>query len=229
MAGSQSASTEFDIDGSRMVISNWFSSNYQYIDFPQDAVQEFTLTTTAPPAQIGRTGGVMSFEIKSGTNRFHGSGFEYFRNDGLDANGFFLNASAPGCNSSGQHVSSGATQACRTGLQQKEFGGTFDGPILKNKLFFFGWYDGFRLLQAAASNLITVPDAQIRQGNFAAWLAPTANCPNCGVIYDPNTTAADGSGSYTRTAFTGNVIPTTRFDAVANNILRIFPLPSTAA
>ena len=221
VAGSQSASTEFDIDGSRMVISNWFSSNYQYIDFPQDAVAEFTLITTAPPAEIGRTGGgVVSFDIKSGSNKFHGTGFEYFRNDGLDANPFFANSGPANCDND--------TIACRAPLQQNEFGGTFGGPILKNKLFFFGWYDGFRLKQGASSVLTTVPDAQIRQGNFSAWLAPTGTCPICGEIFEPSSTTPDGSGSYTRTQFRGNIIPPADFDSVASNILPYFPTPTNS-
>ncbi len=217
VAGSQSASTEFDIDGSRMVISNWFSSNYQYIDFPQDAVQEFTLITTAPPAEIGRTGGgVVTFEIKSGTNRFHGTGFEYFRNNALDANGFFNNSGPANC--------ANDTKACEPPLKQNEFGGTLGGPILKNKLFFFGWYDGFRLRQGASSSLTSVPDASVREGNFSAWLNP-ALCSICGQIYNPATTTSDGAGSYTRTAFPGNVI-NIPFDSVANNILPYFPKPT---
>jgi hypothetical protein len=220
VAGSQSASTEFDIDGSRMVISNWFSSNYQYIDFPQDAVQEFTLITTAPPAEIGRTGGgVVTFDLKSGSNKFHGTGFEYFRNDVLDANTFFDNSSPPGCDND--------TIACRPALKQNEFGGTFGGPILKNKLFFFGWYDGFRLRQGASSSLTSVPDAQIRQGNFQAWLNPS-QCAICGEIFEPSSTTPDGSGSYTRTQWPMNVIPTTSFDSVANAMLPYFPTPTNS-
>jgi len=218
VAGSQSASTQFEVDGSRLVVPGFLFSAYGEIAFPQDAVQEFTLTTITPPAEMGNSGGgITSFTLKSGTNRFHGSGFEYLRNDDLDANTFFANSStSPGCNSSGEHVSSGGTQACRPPLKQNEFGGTLGGPIIKNKLFFFGWYDGFRLVQGAEASVVNVPTAAEKQGNFSAFETP---------IYDPATTAPDGSGGYTRTPFQGEIIPTTRFDSVAS--APTCPIPQT--
>src|SRR5262249_17512027 len=160
VAGSQSAATEFDVDGSRLVVMSFLSSAYNMISFPQDAVQEFNLTTIGPSAEMGRSGGgVTSFTLKSGTNRFHATGFDYLRNDVLDANGFFTNAQAPNCDASGHPSTTNAVKACRSLLQQNEFGGTFGGPILKNKLFFFGWYDGFRVNQAAPPSLSTTPTA----------------------------------------------------------------------
>ena len=225
VAGSQSGATEFDVDGSRMVVASYYSAAYQFIGFPQDAVSEFTMTTIAPPADIGRTGGgLLSFNLKSGSNRFHGSGFDYLRNDRLDSNGFFANEGPQACNNN--------TTACPTPLQQNEFGGTFGGPILKNKLFFFGWYDGFRLKQGSASSFTSTPTQAEKQGDFSAWAAPTALCPVCGNIYDPNTNAPDGSGGITRTQFmnggTANVIPTSRFDSVASAILPYFPNPTNS-
>src|ERR1019366_1901971 len=222
VAGSQSASTEFDVDGSRLVVESFLSSAYNMIGFPQDAVQEFTLTTIGPPAEMGRSGGgVTSFTLKSGTNQFHGTGFDYLRNDVLDANGFFTNSQVQNCDASGHAVASGTigVKACRSLLQQNEFGGTLGGPILKNKLFFFGWYDGFRVNQAAPPTLQTVPTVAMRQGDFRAFAEPT---------YDPATNASDGHGGITRTQFGGNMIAPGRFDTVAKNMLAYFPQPTNS-
>ncbi len=220
VAGSQSASTEFDVDGSRLVVESFLSSAYNMIGFPNDAVQEFSLTTISPPAEMGRSGGgVVSFNLKSGTNQFHGTGFEYFRNAAIDANNFFANSQAPGCDSSGQHVASDGTQACRTPLQQNEFGGTFGGPILKNKLFFFGWYDGFRYKQGSSASLVSTPTAAERQGDFSAFPDP---------IYDPATNADDGHGQTTRMQFGGNIIDPSRIDSVASAMIPYFPKPTNS-
>ena len=105
-----------------------FSGDPRNVGFPPDAVGEFKMTTVNAPAEYGRSGGgIASFTLKSGTNQLHGSVYEYFRNDALDARGFF----AP------------TTPTNR----QNEFGATAGGPIRKDKTFFFGWYNGFRAEQ----------------------------------------------------------------------------------
>ena len=156
MAASQ-GSTEFHLDGSIIASAGEFSADLRNVGFPPDAVAGFKMITLNAPAEYGRSGGgIASFTTKSGTNQLHGSLYEYFRNDALDARGFF----AP------------TTPANR----QNEFGATIGGPIHKDKTFFFGWYNGFRMHQAQPNSLLTVPTAAMKQGDSAQFLgSPIGN------------------------------------------------------
>ncbi|MBX7221019.1 MAG: TonB-dependent receptor [Blastocatellia bacterium] len=108
---------------------------------PVDAVQEFT-TSSNPGAQYGnKAGGVVNVALKSGTNEFHGSLYEFFRNDKLDARAFFNTANQP-----------------KNPLRMNQFGFTFGGPIVKDKLFFFGNYEGQRVRQSE-SYMVNSPGA----------------------------------------------------------------------
>src|SRR5260370_909852 len=108
-----------------------------------DALQELRIQTSTYAPEFGRTpGGPISIVTRSGTNQFHGTAFDYLRNDALDANNWF---------------------ASRAGLlkpkeRQNDFGGTFSGPILKDRTFFFFSYEGLRL-RLPQTTLTTVPDA----------------------------------------------------------------------
>jgi len=120
-----------------------------------DAMQEFRIQTSSFAPEFGRTpGGQVSMVTRSGTNAFHGTLFEYFRNDVLDANDWFSNR---------DHLP-------RPAERQNDFGGVFGGPILKDKTFFFFSYEGLRLRQPATQET-AVPDAASRQQ------APTAMQP----------------------------------------------------
>ena len=113
-----------------------------------DALQEFRILTNAYSAEYGRGGGaVVNIVTRSGTNKYHGSLYEFFRNDVFDARNFF-SANVPK-------------------LRQNQFGGTFGGPIRQNKTFFFGSYEGFRRIQGAVAASV-VPSLLQRQGNFGA-------------------------------------------------------------
>jgi hypothetical protein len=93
-----------------------------------DAIQEFKLITANPPAEYGNSmGGIINTTLKSGTNQYHGSAFEFLRNDKLNSNTWFGNA----------------TKLPRTHFNQNIFGGTFGGPIERNRLFFFADYQGW--------------------------------------------------------------------------------------
>ncbi len=199
VAGSPSASSEFQVDGAPLTSGEQVKTDFTLLGFPQDAVQEFTTTTVAMPAEMGYTGGGMtSFTLKSGGNQLHASGWEYLRNNVLDAKGHFPTSSSP--------------------LRQNEFGGEAGGYIIKDKLFFFGWYDGLRYVAGSSSQLQTVPTAAMLQGDFSNFTSP-----GIGVvpIYDPATTTEGGS----RTQFEGNMIPSARFDKVAAAIAPYFPSP----
>ena len=112
-----------------------------------DALQEMKVSTSLYSAEYGRTaGGVINFVTKSGTNDYHGSLFEFFRNEKLDARNFFA--------------------AVRGPYKQNQFGGSLGGPVKKNKLFFFADYEGFRMHQGQTFT-DSVPTAAERAGNFA--------------------------------------------------------------
>ncbi|HEY6250949.1 MAG TPA: TonB-dependent receptor [Candidatus Angelobacter sp.] len=170
-----------------------------------EAVQEFNLITGNAPADFGNyLGGVVNVTLKSGTNSFHGGLFEYLRRGGLNANSWSNNLNG----------------IPRPGLQYDDFGGTFGGPIIKQKLFFFADYQGSRFSQpASVSQLQTIPLAE-RGGDFGALCTAGFNgagiCANhAQQLYDPASSATPGS----RTPFAFNKIPTGRFNSAANNII----------
>jgi hypothetical protein len=106
-----------------------------------ETIDEVRVQTNDYTAEVGRTaGGVINVITKTGTNTFHGSVYEYFRNDALDANSFQLGGYLP-----------------TTELRQNQYGGSLGGPIKKNKTFFFADYEGFRLVQGSYSGLLQVP------------------------------------------------------------------------
>jgi Carboxypeptidase regulatory-like domain/TonB dependent receptor len=123
-----------------------------------DALEEFRIQTSTFAPEYGRTpGGQISVVTKSGTNVFHGTAFEYFRNDKLDANDWFANAK----------------NLVRPELRQNDFGGVLGGPIKKDKLFFFGSYEGLRVRQPHIANTY-VPSLASRQ-NAPAAVQPLLN------------------------------------------------------
>jgi len=147
-----------------------------------DAVEEFRVVTNSYSAEYGRfAGGVINIITRSGGNDFHGSLFEFFRNNDLNAYPWLSLTTSP--------------------LHRNQFGGTFGGPIRKNKTFFFGTYSGLRQIVSSFLNSAVVPTALERTGNFSqSKIAPK----------DPNNGNAP---------FPGGIIPTTRLDAAAMNIL----------
>jgi hypothetical protein len=176
-----------------------------------DAVQEVQVMRNTFDAQYGKTdGGVVSMVTKGGGNSFHGSAFEFLRNNHLDANSWTNNRSG----------------VARTIFQRNQFGGSLGGPIWKSKrLFFYGAYEGLR--QGSPSvNVSSVPTALERAGDFSQ----TRNSNGAlSVIYDPATTRANPNGAgFIRDPFPGNVIPSTRFDAVGVKAVGLYPLPSSA-
>ena len=194
--GSQSASNEFVLDGALIGQGTEWAGDFRNLPFPQDAVGEFKVITLLPAAEYGRTGqGITTFNLRSGTNDIHGSVYEYFRNKSLDANSFTANTSG----------------TPRAKNNQNEFGVTAGGPIYKNKTFFYGWYQGFRLRKGANNRTDTVPTAAMRGGDFSNLLnTQLTNCGSggnqpCvdaigrpvygGEIYDPATTRTVAAGA----------------------------------
>jgi hypothetical protein len=147
-----------------------------------DAIQEFSVLTGNYSAEYGRTsGGVVNAISKSGTNAFHGDVYEFFRNDALDANDFFLNAS-------GQP---------RPSYKRNQFGAAAGGPIIKDRTFVFGDYEGIRLSKAVTTPT-TVPSDNARLGILAGGGSPVASCPSGSSRLSPlaNTCVDNNSARY---------------------------------
>src|SRR5438093_1915697 len=179
---------------------------------PVDAVQEFNVLTNSMSARYGRTGGgLITAVTKSGTNDLHGTGWEFLRNDELDANDFFANRSG----------------ASLQEFKQNQFGATAGGHIIRNKTFFFGSYEGFRQ-ETGGQFLLTVPTDLQKQGDFSQTYTtdPTTGNLVPVKIFDPFTTRPNGSGGFVRDQFPGNMILPDRFDPVAANLMQYFPEPN---
>jgi hypothetical protein len=179
-----------------------------------DATQEFKVQSNAMSAEWGRFGGgVINVSTKGGTNQLHGALFEFLRNSAFDSNEFFNKKAGRGI----------------PPFRMNQFGGSVGGPVRlgklydgKNKTFFFANYDGTRWRRGDIFST-TVPTTLQRGGDFSRTFTQTGDLI---VIYDPLTSAAvtPGSANYRRTIFPGNVIPSTRFDAVGANIVKFYPL-----
>jgi hypothetical protein len=165
------ASASFSANGQRPRDNNYIldgiDNNETWLQtvviFPSvDALDEFKLQTSTYAAEFGRSmGGVVNLQIKSGSNEFHGSLFEFMRDDALDANNWFNNRAG----------------RAKPDFSQHQFGGTIGGPIIKDKTFFFADYQGIRETRGL-TYLSTVPSALMREGNFSELSRP---------IYDPLT------------------------------------------
>src|SRR5438094_2399935 len=182
------------VDGATDVFV-WLPHHAVYVP-PAETIQEVNISTNNFDPEQGMTGGAAVTVItKSGTNQYHGSAFEYFQNQALRAKQFF--EAGPKGDSN-----------------LNDFGGTFGGPVKKDKLFFFGSYDGTfeRDSRAAGGGLQTLPTDAIRHGDFTGTGT---------IIYDPATGNADGTG---RSPFPNQAaIP---IDPVAAQILALVPLPN---
>ncbi len=167
-----------------------------------DAVQEFKVETNNYSAEYGYSAGaVVNASIKGGTNQVHGDAFEFVRNDKIDARDYFANPTAP-----------------KPELRRNQFGGTLGGPIVKNKAFLFGSWER-TLERDGITYVTTVPTAAMQTGDFSGQPA----------VFDPSSTVSLGGGVYSRTAFPGNRIPTSRYDPAAAKLLALFPAPTTGA
>lgn len=206
VGGGMSGQSQILIDG---VPTNGAYLNVVTVIPTQDAIEEFKVQTNNLGPEYGRfAGGVINLSTKSGTNRFHGSAYEFLRNKVLNANTYFNNQ----------------TGIARPNFTQNQFGVNGGGPIVKDKLFFFGSYEGFRLRQG--STLITwVPNDLERSGDFSQ--VGTSGTSTALTIYDPTTSTGCTTGAATcRTAFTGNKIPSNRIDPTAQALLSYFPEPN---
>nr|WP_321475463.1 TonB-dependent receptor [uncultured Paludibaculum sp.] len=186
------------VDGAANVFV-WLPHHALYVA-PAETIETVNVSTNAFDAEQGMAGGAsVTVTTKSGTNEFHGVGFAYHDNQKLRSRNFFLPANRQKPRST-------------TNID----GGTFSGPIIKNKLFFFGGYEGTfeRLGSTGSSSYYTVATADQREGNFGAYST---------LIYDPLTGNANGTG---RTAFAGNTIPVSRLSQTALKVQNYVPQPN---
>ncbi|MEP7342242.1 MAG: TonB-dependent receptor, partial [Acidobacteriota bacterium] len=193
-----------------------------------DTVEEFKVQTNSLAAEFGQTsGGVINVVTRAGTNDYHGSLYEFFRNDSLDARNAFLTTPNP---------LSGRTKPI---LRYNQYGGSFGGPLPtlrfgeggspirsgKDRTFFFFGMEQWNHRQANI-NRTTVPTALERSGNFSNTRDGNGNLL---VIYDPATTRANPNGSgFVRDPFPGNIIPQNRIDPLSKRLLEYLPLPNVA-
>jgi hypothetical protein len=168
-----------------------------------EAVREFKIQTNMFAAEQGRNAGAtVNVITKSGSNEWHGAAYEFLRNDKLDARQYFASGSAP-----------------KPPYRQNQYGAAFGGRIVRNKLFFFGNYEGFQKRQANA-RVNTVPTVAMRSGDFSGVRD----------IFDPATTVADAAAPsrFRNQAFPNRLIPQSRFDSVTSRLIQAYPLPDSA-
>jgi hypothetical protein len=187
-----------------------------------DAIQEVTVQTSNFAAEYGQVGGgFFNYTMRSGTNSFHGTGYDYFVNEALNANTPWLNT--------------------RTVARRNDYGFTVGGPVWipkvyngHDKTFFFFNFEQFRETQNINGQAITVPTANYRNGNFASALTgqvlgtdPLGRPILANTVYDPTSAHAAPSGQIVTDPFQGNIIPSSRFDAVAVKIQSLIPAPTS--
>jgi hypothetical protein len=193
--GARATLNNFLLDG---IDNNSNDNGRNVLQTSVDAIAEFKVQTNSYSAEFGRSGGaVINATIKSGSNDFHGSLFEFMRNSALDARDYFAdpNSSKPL-------------------FQLNQFGGTIGGPIVRNKTFFFADYQA-SLLRDGQTIISTVPMPAERNGDFSG---SDVN------LYDPSTTDPDNGNA--RQQFADNRIPANRFDPVAKAFMDLFPDPN---
>jgi len=192
VAGSSANGVNFVLDGGDN--NDAFSNVNMPIPFP-DVLAEFNVQTSSLPAQYGlRPGGVVNIVTKSGSNAFHGTAFDFLRNG--DLNGRPKGVGCPTCSINSQPV--------RDSLKRNQFGGTIGGRIIKDKLFFFGGYQGTRQRSDPAQNTAYVPTAAALKGDFSVLDA----AKSAGGCLSSAKVLKDPSGN----PYPNNQIPVSTFD-----------------
>jgi hypothetical protein len=169
-----------------------------------DAVEEFKVQSGSMSAEYGFTGGgIINVVTKSGTNQLHGSVYEFFRNDALDARNTFASSKPP--------------------FRYNQFGAAVGGPAIKDRTFFFGNWEEYRF-RRAENRVGTFPTVNQRNGNFTDLLDTQGRLIP---IFDPNSTRANPAGAgFVRDPFPGNIIPAGRIDPVSKSVNEFYPIPN---
>lgn len=198
--GNREQANNFLLDG---LDNNQVSDNLVGYSPSPDAIQEFNMITNNASAEFGNfQGGIISTTIKSGTNELRGVVYEFLRNDKLNANSWSNNWQG----------------APKPGMRWNMFGATAGGPIIKNKLFFFGDYQGLRFNTPASTSFFTVFTNDMRRGDFSRLLTERSI-----QLYNPFQLDANGN----RVPFPNNQIPLNLIDPVAQKLFssNLYPAP----
>lgn len=185
-----------------------------------DAVDQFSVKTNGASTGFGGVG-VTNYTIKSGGQQFHGTGFEYIRNTAFDTWGYF------------SKVPLGTGYAIKPAEHQNSFGGSFGGPILRNKLFFFGTYEGFHYTKVSNTpQYLTVPTLAERRGDFTDYFgtgdAVSNAAPGTYGIFDPHQSRSQFHGLLNGQP-TFNVIPKEQLSPQALYLQSALPAPTKLA
>lgn len=235
--GARPAQNSYLLDGIDNNTSNvdFLNGTAYVVSPPVDAISEFKVLTNSFSAEYGRAGGaVLNASMKSGTNTFHGSGWEFHRNDALDANEFFANA----------------TDQAKADFLQNQYGATAGGPIIANKLFWFGSYEGTNTRQGRLWTT-SVPTAAERASGFTDFSDLISGQDGTrgpdslgrtfplGTLFDPATTREVTTGQidpvtgrtavasgFVRDPFRANRIPQDRLNPNAIRLLEQYPEPN---
>lgn len=209
--GNRKEANNFLLDG---VDNNQTSDNLSSYQPNLEAIAEFKLITNNASAEFGNfQGGIVNVVIKSGTNQIHGSAFEYFRNDKLNANNWGRNWQG----------------LPKTAIRWNQYGGTIGGPIFKDKMFFFADFQGLRRATPPSVSSGSVIPESWRKGDLSNMLDSTYSGVSGGIqLYDPNSV---NTTTGVRTPFANNQIPVSSFNSVVKNIFAdssLYPLPTIA-
>jgi hypothetical protein len=209
VAGQRSYFNYFTLDG----VNNTDPNFNTYVIQPSiDALQEFKVQTGIYPAEFGHQATQINVSTKAGTNQYHGTLYEFLRNDKLDAKNYAFTTARPP----------------KDPFKWNQYGFTLGGPVWipkvfngKDKLFFMANYESFRQ-RRQVQGLYDLPSAAMRTGNFSELLAGGT------IIYDPSTRVVDPDGRITASPFPNNIIPSNRFDPFAVKLLEFYPAPNLA-
>lgn len=207
VSGQRSYFNQFSLDG----VNNTDPNFNTYVIQPSiDALQEFKVQTGIYPAEFGRQATQINVSTKPGTNAYHGTLFEFLRNDKLDAKQYAF-TSRP---------------VNKDPFKWNQYGFTLGGPVWipklfngRNRLFFMSNYEAFRQRRQVQA-LYNLPSSAMRGGDFSELLSRGT------VIYDPNTRVVNADGTVTATPFVNNIIPSNRIDPFAKKLLEFYPAPN---
>ncbi|HEY2933753.1 MAG TPA: TonB-dependent receptor [Acidobacteriota bacterium] len=207
LGGGQAAAWDATLDGISVTTNRSADAAEIAYNAPSvEAITEFTVDTNGFKAEYGQAGGgVMTFVSKSGTNRIHGSAYDFLRNDALDARGFFPKT--------------------KSVYKQNDFGASLGGPVWipklyngKNRTFFFFAFEGFRNRVGANDLTFSVPTSEMYNGDFSKWVDGNGRLLQ---LYDPATTRPNPNGTgFIRDPFPNNIIPQNRFSAFTKQVMK---------
>lgn len=212
--GQRAEQNNFILDGvdNNVNLADFLNGASYVIKPPPDALQEFSIQTSNYSAELGHdAGGVLNASVKSGTNVLHGSLWEYFRNDKLNAIDWF--------------------SLHKPEYRQNQFGATLGGPVVKNKLFLFGDVEANRVVYQQTSNFFSVPTALMQSSgftNFTELLNPALNSGKRQYLYRPGGPATPGSTTSNIQACNGvqNTLCANQLNPIAVSLLKLYPLPN---